>query len=116
MALIKCPECNHDVSSTAPTCPHCGYQLKKPSTSFTNNHNYQNRSNRLIEKEHDRKYKEMIAGGIIALIAGPCFLFFLKHPVARSNGELFGTIIGACIGFVIGGIILLAVGIHRLNE
>ena len=25
MALIKCPECNGDVSDKAATCPHCGY-------------------------------------------------------------------------------------------
>lgn len=29
MALIKCPECNHDVSDSAETCPHCGYKIKK---------------------------------------------------------------------------------------
>ena len=26
--LIKCPECNHDVSDTAVNCPHCGYSIK----------------------------------------------------------------------------------------
>ena len=58
----------------------------------------------------------MIVGGIIALIAGPCLLFFLKHPIVISNSELFETIIGTCIGLVIGGIILLVAGIYRLNE
>lgn len=28
MALIKCKECNKEVSDTAKTCPHCGYILK----------------------------------------------------------------------------------------
>lgn len=28
MALIKCKECNKEVSDTAKTCPHCGYKLK----------------------------------------------------------------------------------------
>ena len=27
--VIKCPECNHFVSDTSSTCPHCGYVLKK---------------------------------------------------------------------------------------
>lgn len=116
MALIKCPECSHEVSDTAPTCPHCGYQLKRTTTASSYNYSYQSRSHRLYEKEHDRKYKEMIAGGIIALIAGPCFLFFLINPAVSRSGELLGTIIGACIGFVIVGIILLIVGIRRLNE
>lgn len=28
MAIIKCPECNADISSQAKTCPHCGYPVK----------------------------------------------------------------------------------------
>ena len=113
MALIKCPECGKEVSSSAPTCPHCGYQLKKTTQSH---YNYQSRSDRLVEKEHDRKYKEMIAGGVISLIAAIGFLFFLGHPAVKYSGELLGTIIGAVIGFAIGGVILLAIGIHRLHE
>ena len=27
MALIKCPECELQVSDKAITCPHCGYPL-----------------------------------------------------------------------------------------
>lgn len=30
MALIKCPECGKDVSSTTYRCPHCGYMVKTP--------------------------------------------------------------------------------------
>lgn len=29
MALIKCPECDKEVSSTAESCPNCGYAVKK---------------------------------------------------------------------------------------
>lgn len=29
MALIKCPECEKEVSSEALSCPHCGYSLIK---------------------------------------------------------------------------------------
>lgn len=29
MALIKCPECGKEVSSTAESCIHCGFQLKE---------------------------------------------------------------------------------------
>lgn len=27
MALIKCPECNKEISNTAKRCPNCGYKL-----------------------------------------------------------------------------------------
>jgi rubrerythrin len=29
MALIQCPECNHEMSDTARICPNCGYKAKK---------------------------------------------------------------------------------------
>lgn len=29
MALIKCPECNHDVSEQAAICPNCGFGVNK---------------------------------------------------------------------------------------
>ena len=28
MALIKCPECGKDVSTSAEACPHCGFPIK----------------------------------------------------------------------------------------
>lgn len=27
MAIIKCPECGHQISDKAPTCPHCGVEI-----------------------------------------------------------------------------------------
>jgi uncharacterized protein (DUF983 family) len=29
MALIKCPECQHEVSSSARNCPSCGHKLRE---------------------------------------------------------------------------------------
>ena len=29
MALIKCPECNTEISSSAEFCPKCGYPILK---------------------------------------------------------------------------------------
>ena len=34
MALIKCPECQQEVSDTALKCTKCGVQLRKPTRSF----------------------------------------------------------------------------------
>lgn len=33
MALLKCPECSHDVSDKAVTCPNCGYPMNMPSST-----------------------------------------------------------------------------------
>lgn len=36
MALIKCPECEKNISDTALACPNCGYSLKKEITVKSN--------------------------------------------------------------------------------
>lgn len=33
MALIHCPECNHEISDKAVACPHCGYPIKEGCSS-----------------------------------------------------------------------------------
>lgn len=33
MTLIKCPECGKDVSTAAESCPHCGFPIKKESST-----------------------------------------------------------------------------------
>lgn len=35
MAIIKCPECNHEVSDQAEKCPHCGVGVRKPDAVET---------------------------------------------------------------------------------
>ena len=30
MALIPCPECNHQISDNAHNCPYCGYPIRSP--------------------------------------------------------------------------------------
>lgn len=32
MAITTCPECNQEVSSSAPACPHCGGCIRKKNT------------------------------------------------------------------------------------
>lgn len=34
MALIKCPECGKDVSSTTYKCPNCGFVINEPKRTF----------------------------------------------------------------------------------
>jgi predicted amidophosphoribosyltransferase len=35
MALIKCPECNEEVSTFATTCPKCGYPISGEKSGST---------------------------------------------------------------------------------
>ena len=34
MALIKCPECAHEVSDQAASCPQCGYPIRRTNATF----------------------------------------------------------------------------------
>lgn len=34
MSLIKCPECNKEISDKAKNCPNCGYELPKKEQMF----------------------------------------------------------------------------------
>jgi hypothetical protein len=36
MALIKCPECNSDISDQAPACPKCGYLIRQKVSNTGN--------------------------------------------------------------------------------
>ncbi|MED9968742.1 MAG: zinc-ribbon domain-containing protein [Ruminococcus sp.] len=51
MALIKCPECNKEVSEKAETCPNCGYSIKEY-------HNSKKKANK-NKKEKERLQMEM---------------------------------------------------------
>lgn len=35
MVIIKCSECNHNVSDQAEKCPHCGANIRKPDAVET---------------------------------------------------------------------------------
>ena len=38
MALIKCPECGHEVSDKAVSCPNCGFPISHSSRPSNNHH------------------------------------------------------------------------------
>jgi hypothetical protein len=62
MALIKCPECNKDVSQMATNCPNCGCPIKKESgkATFKIDGNWNDGFRRTAEI-HDIQTKKVIA-------------------------------------------------------
>lgn len=81
MSLIKCPECNHEVSTEAELCPNCGYPIKEKQKVKDNNVILENepiflvdhrkKNNEWIKKYLKRKYYYgfgMIIIGLILMI------------------------------------------------
>lgn len=71
MALIKCPECDKQISDKAENCPHCGYSFEKRTSS-----NNQNKTNlNELKNKWNNKYLIII---VIILIAG--YFLFIDSP------------------------------------
>mgnify|MGYP004671580179 FL=1 len=76
MALIKCPECNNQISDQADSCPKCGYELKKKAKEAEN----KEESKSFIKKGN---LKYLI---IVLVIAGGAFLFFQQPNNNTGTG------------------------------
>lgn len=79
MAIIKCPECAHEVSDKAPICPYCGVEIagkisvdEHYSKDCTNHH------------KHNNIKVILIVALVAATLCGICFGFFYS---AQSNRE-----------------------------
>jgi hypothetical protein len=81
MALVKCPECENDVSDTFSSCPHCGY-AKKPDI----------RSSPLGKSKHG-----IVSGVIYLLLAA--FFAYCFFIVQRDSFFLFGYDLILIVGY-----------------
>lgn len=94
MALVKCPECNGEISDTAVACPHCGYALIDERTVIL-----EIKTTELKEKQRN------IPMGIAFLMFGiPAVLFGLF---------LIVMIVG--VFAIVGGVALISVGISNMK-
>lgn len=72
MALIKCPECEREISDKAVSCPHCGMPIRAVTTDS------EPKANNHTKKKGAHKY------AIVATVAVALIAFF----VAISSGSL----------------------------
>lgn len=71
MALMKCPECNSDISDQAEKCPKCGYELKKTEETP--------KKEKKFKGKVDYKY---IILGLLVVVVG----FYMLNQRNASNG------------------------------
>lgn len=66
MALIKCSECGNQISSSAPSCPHCGY-----------------RKDTVLIEQSSKAIKKQQAGGCLILVIALVALM-ISLPMSQS--------------------------------
>ena len=74
MALIKCPECNSQISDQADSCPKCGYELKSKKETSTNN------SSTTLTNKFNFKYVAIVLVIVVAVL-----LFFQQSNKNNTN-------------------------------
>ncbi len=86
MALIKCPECNKDVSDSAEACPNCGYGIKLYVTSPCERERIENARMERESKENEKRKLEKEKKYLIAQIrANPRMLEDCYNPNVKVS-------------------------------
>lgn len=111
MALTKCPECGKEVSTSAETCPHCGYPLKVNQADKALVEETEHLSKVYLKNQKHHMIAELVCS-VICIIAGIVIAIVLG-----------GVVYGPDALFIVLGIILSIVGIggviyyrHRLKN
>ena len=102
MPLIKCPECGHEVSDKAFSCPNCGNPINPLHSIETTDTGYQ-------QEETIKRYADAIwaiSKVFAALISVVTIILCLRGLFVDFSISLMVAVIGALIVFS-----LLAVGI-----
>jgi len=85
MALIKCPECKHEISDSASICPNCGYPIKQKDLEYKRYLQY----NQLNVKLHNlRKYRKLIIFSVSVIIIIISSLIYYKNKVHNPSDIL----------------------------
>jgi hypothetical protein len=72
MSLISCPECKKEISSTATSCPSCGYVLRSQPA----------------EPHFEAYRKRLLTGGLIICLIGLPIGILLRLPYVWVLGIL----------------------------
>lgn len=75
MALIRCPECNREISDKATACPGCGYPLNSTSQETAEKEQ--------LLKEAEEKDKQFIKKAAVVMIIGVVIMLTLIFVLSR---------------------------------
>jgi outer membrane protein assembly factor BamE (lipoprotein component of BamABCDE complex) len=118
MALITCPECNHELFDQTLSCPHCGYPLRQDNslislsavitqdayTTATSQATLTKESQTLTNSEYQKNnhsIKWFVIGTVVIVILIALFAFFSgDNKVTKDNVDfdsMYNTELGAGI-------------------
>lgn len=105
MSLIKCPECNKEISEKAITCPNCGNPINEYKPI-------------LVQKDYKSKAKAFTIAGIIVFLTSGFIGISTTGSMVRMKAQYLGSksgmypILNLGITTLTGiGIILFIIGI-----
>ncbi len=87
MALVRCPECNHEISDTAEACPHCGYKLAEKREEQKDNPFVP------VESPLSKKKASGLSNAILGMIGG-CILIAVGIPLVAIGVGVVLIILG----------------------
>ncbi len=119
MALLKCPECNSDISDSAVSCPHCGFPLKQTDAyqqgyaqeqGAIRARTEQRRKNIEIANQNRRTNNKI--SFVVALILGIISFEIGRYGHNTDAIWAFGATIFICIGLAgsVGSWIMFMIG------
>lgn len=97
MALIKCPECNHEVSEYAISCPNCGYGIKEHFANIAEN------KTKETETSIAKTYSNIIENNVVPSIDEN---IETNPPLVNSKSQTLYCIVGVIVCIVIIGLLL----------
>lgn len=118
MALVKCPDCNREVSTKAPSCPYCGRPGPFHAPDEAGFDDYYVGSAATLAEPTSKSGRNRLAAALLALFLGGIGMhkFYLGQTTQGILYLLFcWTLIPALIGFV-EGIVLLSMTDTTFNQ
>ena len=89
MALIKCPECNTEVSDQAGVCPKCAYPIAKPVANTVQ-----------TVEQTGKKFKLQILLSILMITGGIVILLSQLFILTPSEGAMMWGFLICFVGVI----------------
>lgn len=97
MALVKCPECGKKISDTAPSCPHCGYEINVVGHGKELGKGIKENMKGLNTFASPKRRKTCI---LLILVLMALFIIFFAIGISTDNDTIasIGIVFGLCMG------------------